>query len=335
MNEPPNSRNLRPPRSGQPIVCTTSRSGFATFQTSLTPSAHTCGLSLRRLEVIERRAGQMPLRALGEDRHAGCDVRAGLEVPELLSAAPAAAVARAHAHDAPAVDEQPGGRRLREDRHAERLGLVAEPAAELRQRRDVVAVIDHRRRRRNAQRTLLRQEQHRLAVHLAVERQLVDALAPLEQPLQPARVDHRAREQVRAGRLSLLEHRDRHLAEPLRQLGLLLDQLPEPDRGSQTGRACADDQEADVDPLVDRVGRRRDRLRGRPRRRELSWANAHDVRARTSSTSFGTIACRSPTTPRSENSKIGAFASLLIATITFEPCIPTLCWIAPEMPSAT
>ena len=38
--------------------------------------------------------------------------------------------------------------------------------------------------------------------------------------------------------------------------------------------------------------------------------------------------------PRSENSKIGAFASLLIATMFSEPCIPTLCWIAPEMPAA-
>ena len=58
------------------------------------------------------------------------------------------------------------------------------------------------------------------------------------------------------------------------------------------------------------------------------------LRALTSSVSFGTTSCTSPTTPRSENSKIGAFGSLLIATITFELCIPTLCWIAPEMPQA-
>src|SRR5579862_588366 len=47
------------------------------------------------------------------------------------------------------------------------------------------------------------------------------------------------------------------------------------------------------------------------------------------------IACRSPTTPRSAYSKIGAWGSLLIATITPEPCIPTLCWIAPLIPTAT
>jgi hypothetical protein len=32
---------------------------------------------------------------------------------------------------------------------------------------------------------------------------------------------------------------------------------------------------------------------------------------------------------------MGAFGSLLIATIVFELCIPTLCWIAPEIPQAT
>ena len=52
------------------------------------------------------------------------------------------------------------------------------------------------------------------------------------------------------------------------------------------------------------------------------------------SVSLGTILCRSPTTPRSENSKIGAFGSLLIARMFSELCIPTLCWIAPEMPAA-
>ena len=54
----------------------------------------------------------------------------------------------------------------------------------------------------------------------------------------------------------------------------------------------------------------------------------------TASVSLGTILLRSPTIPRSENSKIGAFASLLIATMFSEDCIPTLCWIAPEMPAA-
>ena len=52
------------------------------------------------------------------------------------------------------------------------------------------------------------------------------------------------------------------------------------------------------------------------------------------SVSLGTILLRSPTIPRSENSKIGAFASLLIATMFSADCMPTLCWMAPEMPAA-
>ena len=43
MKLPPNSRYLRPPRRGQPIVWITRSSGFGTSQSSLTPSAQTWG----------------------------------------------------------------------------------------------------------------------------------------------------------------------------------------------------------------------------------------------------------------------------------------------------
>ena len=43
---------------------------------------------------------------------------------------------------------------------------------------------------------------------------------------------------------------------------------------------------------------------------------------------------RSPTTPRSAIFRIGASASLLIATMRFAPFIPTTCWRAPLMPTA-
>src|SRR3954468_5506716 len=139
---------------------------------------------------------------------------------------------------------------------------------------------------------------------------------------------------MRAGLLALLEHRDRHLAEPLRQLRLLFDQLAQPNRTGKAGRAGTDDENADLDPLVLRIGRLGDVIARRERRRKVTRA-AHPLRWRTSSVSLGTISCTSPTTPRSLNSKIGAFASLLIATIVLELCMPTLCWMAPEMPRAT
>ena len=51
-------------------------------------------------------------------------------------------------------------------------------------------------------------------------------------------------------------------------------------------------------------------------------------------TSWGTTVKRSPTTPKSAISKMGASASLLIAMMVLAVCMPARCWMAPEMPSA-
>src|SRR5207237_540372 len=129
MNEPPNSRYRACGRSGQPMVWMTRSSGFATFQTSLTPSGHTWGLP--------------PWAPPG--RRGGCDV---------------------------------------------------------------VAVGPHRRRRRDPERAVRCEHVHRLMRDGAEERHVLDALTVLEEPAKCARVHDCARQQVRTGRLALLEHRD-------------------------------------------------------------------------------------------------------------------------------
>ena len=142
---------------------------------------------------------------------------------------------------------------------------------------------------------------------------------------------------MRAGHLALLDHRDRHLSQPLRELGVVLEQLQQADGARQARLPAADDRDADLDPLVLGVRRRADELGHRvDGRRELAGCGGHQPPffAFTASVSFGTILLRSPTTPRSENSKIGAFESLLIATMFSELIMPTLCWMAPEMPAA-
>ena len=88
---------------------------------------------------------------------------------------------------------------------------------------------------------------------------------PAEEPSQAARVDDGAGDDVRAGLLALLQHGDRHLAEPLGQLGRFLDELAEADRAGEPGRAGADDQDPDLDPLVGRVARLDDELPRRER----------------------------------------------------------------------
>ena len=60
--------------------------------------------------------------------------------------------------------------------------------------------------------------------------------------------------------LPLLEHGDRHLAEALADLGVLLEELAEPDRAREPARPGADDQDAHVDPLLRRVARPDDRV---------------------------------------------------------------------------
>ena len=79
-----------------------------------------------------------------------------------------------------------------------------------------------------------------------------------------------------------------------------------------------------------------DGLRGRPCLRFGGSATGGQAfRARIASVSWGTIVNWSPTTPKSAMSKIGASGSLLIATMVLAVCMPTRCWVAPEMPIAT
>ena len=104
-----------------------------------------------------------------------------------------------------------------------------------------------------------------------------------EERAQRARVDDGARQQVRPDLLALLEHRERHLAEPLAERRLRLEQLSEPDRAREAGRSRADDQDADVDALVRRIARLRDDLAPGERRRIVRGLDAHDLRCFTSS----------------------------------------------------
>ena len=220
-------------------------------------------------EPVERDPGQVALRPLGEDRDARLQVRAGLEVRELLPVAAAALVAGADAHDAAALDEQRRRRGLGDDRDAELLRALGQPAADLVDRRDVVSVVPHRGRRREAKRAARAQVVDALALDGRDERHVLGE-HPGEEIAEGARIDHRAGEQVRAGRLSLLHDGDRHVAQALGQVGARLEELRRADRGGQPGGARADDQDADVDPLVGRVGRLADELVRIERRRKIS-----------------------------------------------------------------
>ncbi len=221
-------------------------------------------------EAVERGAGEMPLRPLGEHSDPGDEVGARLVVSEALPLAPAALVAAADADDAAVGHEQLLGRGLRQDHRPSLLRALGEQAAELGEREDPVAVVAHRRRRGNPQRRATREQVNGLRVDRAVGRDVLDPDGRSQEPSQGARIDHGPGEKMRAGLLPLLEHGDRHVAESLGDVGVLLEQLPQPDRAGEPGRPGADDQDADLDALVRGIRRLGDELRRRERRREVA-----------------------------------------------------------------
>ena len=207
------------------------------------------------VELLDRRAGDVPPAALGEHRRLRLDVGAGLEVAELLALLAAALVAGAHADDAAVLDDQLRGGGLGEDVGA---GLLRHALLVARQRGDrdhLVAVVVQRRRRRDADLGF--------AVGQRVDRLLLDfaegealLATPLlarqirEQLLQRPGAHHRAGEVVPAAGLRLLDHRDRHFAEALHRLRIVAEQLQQAVGAGEARGAAADDRHADLDQLV-------------------------------------------------------------------------------------
>ena len=226
-------------------------------------------------EAVDRGGREVAGGAFREDGDPRRDVDAGLEVRERLAVAAPTLVARPHPDDAPVVDEERLAGRLGEDHHARGLCLLGEEPAELRHGDDPVAVVHHRRRRRDPESGALRQEVDGLAVHRPVGRHLLHGDPAREQLPDRARVHDGAREQVRARLLALLEDGDRHVTEQLARLGMLLEELPEAHGAREPAGAATDDQDPDVDALVGRVGHGADRLGVRERRWEVDRADAH------------------------------------------------------------
>ena len=94
--------SLRPPRSGQPIVWMTRSSGCATSQTSLTPSAQTCGFSPASPNRSIATPVRWPCVPSARTVTGASMSEPGSKFGERLAVAAAALVAGAHADDAAA-----------------------------------------------------------------------------------------------------------------------------------------------------------------------------------------------------------------------------------------
>ena len=198
----------------------------------------------RFVAVAEAEAGDQRLReaaagALGEQRIFRPQFHAAGEGILRL-----AILADAHIAGGDALDlavrpvKHLGGREAGIDFDAERLGLGGEPAADLAERDDEIAVIVHQRRHhdvRQPQRPRGAEPVEAVVRHGRVDRRVF--VAPFrQQPVEADRIDHRARENVGADFRALLHDDDGEVGRNLFQA----------DRGRQAGRSCADDHDVEL-----------------------------------------------------------------------------------------
>ena len=135
-------------RSGQPSVWITRSSGCSTSQTSLTPSAQTCGSVPARPSPFSAAPVRWPQQPSASTVARATTSEPGSKFDFCAALLVAALVARAHADHGLVVDQQLRADGLRQHVGAGLLGALAQPAVELGDRDDVVAVVAERRRRR-------------------------------------------------------------------------------------------------------------------------------------------------------------------------------------------
>ena len=192
-----------------------------------------------QVEPLEQALRERAAAALGDDGLTRVQLHPGLEAGLALAVAADAHVPGDDAlHRAVVAVQHLGRREAREHVHAERLGLLAEPAAHVAQAHDVVALVVHLRRRRQAPRPRLGEEQEPVLRSGRVERR--PALLPVrEQLVQRTRLDHRSGQDVRAHLGALLHQAHLQLA------AVLLGELAQPDRRREARRTAADDDDVE------------------------------------------------------------------------------------------
>ena len=191
-----------------------------------------------QVELAEQHLRQRAPRALGDQRVLGVQFHAGRVGVLVRAVLGHAHVAGGDAlHRAVLVVEDFGRGKARIDLDAERLGLLAEPAADFAQAHDVVAVIVHQARQREigeTERARLGQPQELVVGDVRLDRRAF-FLPVGNEFVQADRVDHRARQDVGSDLGALLENADRDLVIALGR------ELLQTDRRRQPGRAATND----------------------------------------------------------------------------------------------
>ena len=199
--------------------------------------------ALRQAEPRRQLLGQRAPRTLGDDGVLAAQLHAAREAIGRLAVLAYAHVAGGDAqHGALVVVEHLGRGEARIDLHAQLGSLLAQPAREVAEAADVVAMIAHQRRHDDVGDA---QDASRTEVVEAVlgDRRLERGALGLpigKQRGQSDRIDDGARQDVRADLRALLEHDDRHLVAGRGR------QLLQADGCGQAGRTRADNDDVEL-----------------------------------------------------------------------------------------
>ena len=242
MKPPPNSSI----RSGYPSVWITVPAAMrsaGTSHSSLMPMAYCSRLAaLGKRQPRKQLLGEVAADAVAEDRDLRVDVHARLEGAAPLAVAADAAIAGAHADDPVAVVQHLDAGKPGEQVDACGFDARGQPLAEAADRDDDVAVVPQgRRRERQRELPAVGEQVDAVVVDVGLDGRALFAKVG-DQLDEARRIEHGARQQVRAGLARLLEHRDGQRLAALRLL-----QLREPQGRRQAGRTAADDEDVDFE----------------------------------------------------------------------------------------
>ena len=250
MKLPPISRSFRVVRNGQPSVWITWSSGFATRHTSFTPRLHACGNSPRNPNRSIAAPARCPCVPSDNTVAWACTSTPGSYDPSGSPSRPSPLSPVLTPRTAPSATSSLCCVSLRQHHRSQLLRQLRHVPSQLRQGEHQVALVVERRRRRDPHlEGLAHQVDGFLRDRPEAARQRRHVLTR-QQVAQRRRIHHSARQQVRSRHPSLVKHRDRRLAQPLGRRRVLRQQLSQPDRAGQPGRACPDEDHAHVDALV-------------------------------------------------------------------------------------
>jgi DNA polymerase len=192
-----------------------------------------------QVEARHQTLAERAAAAFGEQRVAGAQLHAASEIGGRRAILADPHVAGGDAGDAAVLLEQLGGGEPGIDLDAELLGLGCQPAADIAKRNDIVAVVVHLRRRRQAERASLRQEQEPIILGWRGEWRA--PVRPIrDQFVQRARFQYGAGQDVRTHLAALFHHAHRGVGRELLQA----------DRRRQPGRTGAHDHHVELHRLA-------------------------------------------------------------------------------------